>query len=333
MAWRLHKPTIDREREAANPPPLRDTLDESGANRLASSMLDGFETTGFAAASDFMKYLLFQLGKTEFPTTKDWIQTRRTESVERHSVRGYVQHACWNSDTLAALLEWHAHYLMDSAGDRLDTLVTEHNAGDINYINSDLEDTIDRCIAAVNACLAHESVVFRMERDSEHGFAARRIGSDLLRQQVIVPALRLLRDCKIIEPLQEYEAALTAWARGQRRDAVRQASHAVESTMKAILTDLGIPYKPSANPSALIKHIINDARIFPAEYENFWEQLSHGIQGVITVRSKTPGAGHGPGPAEEEIDNATAEYSISMAGANIVFLLSRWTDKKNSTNG
>ncbi|HXU70797.1 MAG TPA: abortive infection family protein [Polyangia bacterium] len=105
-----------------------------------------------------------------------------------------------------------------------------------------------------------------------------------------------------------------------------KSSHAVEATMKAILADIGQPAPPSAIPSKVIELVVA-AGILPAKYQQFWNDLSKGIQGVITVRNAAPGAGHGPAPGAPPPDDATGEYAVNMAGSNIVFLLRQWAAK------
>ena len=132
------------------------------------------------------------------------------------------------------------------------------------------------------------------------------------------------------EALSEYHDALIEWAQGKTDDAILHSSHAVESVMKFILKDMDITVKDTATPSALIFEITK-ANILPEPYKDFWDKLNQGIQGVITIRNKAPGAGHGPAPGARHPDKDLAEYAVNLAGSNILFLVRRWRDIKRSS--
>ena len=123
-----------------------------------------------------------------------------------------------------------------------------------------------------------------------------------------------------------YEAALRAWARGDAAEAIRDASHAFESTMKALLDRLGHP-APSATASQLINALADKANLLPAQYKDSWEGFVKVLKGVVTPRNKEAGVGHGSAPNAPPPNPETAEYAINLAGSSIVFLIRLWQSR------
>lgn len=305
---KLHKPTVVREAAAENPPVPRDRLDAASAMRLAMTIEQALEDDREMGPFTFCKYLAYQLGTGDaLPSPNGKMRISQPDVALRH----YVQRIAGDSHALACFLDWFAQYVQTACHSR---------QGREPWPDVRRKRAIDH----VNNCLRHEAVVFRIEPDKTHGFAIHRIGSEAMQQRVVAPALRLLRNSRMDDAIREYEEALVYWAKGEKDDAIRQASHALETTMKTILSRMGVPHRPDAKPKALIGHIVNDARLIPEKYATFWQNLLETIQGVITVRNAAPGAGHGPEPGAPDPDDATVEYAINMAGANILFLVERW---------
>lgn len=323
--WKPHKTTLQRKREAESPPPLRDTLDDPATGRFLTELATQLNTAraafsghGYEVSLDlFAFYLAKQHGTLGGLPGSEKV-------LSRHGGNGdvlgeHVFDAATNPDTLSDLLDYFGQYLWCE--------MRNFQRG-VQYYSPSVQATevaVGSAVNAINRVLAHDACIFRIVPDSTHGFAVNSIVSEAMRTEAIEPALRLLRDENFKVPLQEYELALVAFAKGERRDAVRQASHALESTIKQILTAAKLPYDEHAQPSKLIALLSSNA-LLPARYQNLWTNFEQMIQGVITVRNKEPGAGHGPGPDDDEPDTTTAEYAINMAAANILFMIKSWKD-------
>jgi len=233
------------------------------------------------------------------------------------ALQSYVFDISKDSIKIVRLLTWYAQYQLSEAAIRLEDDLELHAH---NWANA--------CIEAVNEVLRYDAMAYRLVEDSEDGYAVHKITSEAMVETAIQPALQLMRDRKMKEPLEEYEAALKHYARNETDDAVRQSSHAFESAMKFVLKDVKKSAPAHAKPSELIK-AVSDAGILPSSMQNNWNNFAEVLQGVITLRNKAPGAGHGPGPGEVPPDIETAEYAINTAGSNILYLARRWLAVRN----
>src|SRR5262249_24758027 len=150
------------------------------------------------------------------------------------------------------------------------------------------EVAVKDLVDAVNAMLKHDAIVFRIQPDDEHGYAVRRLPSEAMETHVIEPALTLLRENSISEALTHYEQALHHFARGgyDSVDAIVQASHAVESTMKEILRDrVGDDSCDAMNANRLIARI-QEIGLLPATYQAQWNHLAGLLQSAPTIRNR-----------------------------------------------
>lgn len=313
---RLYKPLPIREQQSANPPPLRETLDFPAANRSADVII---ETLGALfhdpelGATDFLQYLEHNYGNNKFEIAGE--RGFRNTALLKSHIRAQAQ----SSFKLHCFLDYFRDYVVSHYDIKNPRWPKERMADHPDGI------AILQGIRRLNKALEHDACVYRVNLEIVF-----RIGSEALQEHAISPALQLLRESGMAEALKEYNDALTEWAQGKADDAILHSSHAVESVMKYILKDLHIAVKENANPSILIEEIIK-AKILPESYKTFWNNLHQVLQGVITIRNKAPGAGHGPAPGAGQPEIDLAEYAVNLAGSNILFLIRRWRDIKGST--
>ncbi len=316
LMTRLYKPLPLREEEAANPPALRETLDFSAANRIANVITETLATLFHSATTgvdNFLQYLEHNYGDIKFEVAGE--RTHGNVDLLKAHIRSQAQ----SSFKLHCFLDYFRDYVVSYYEKNNPQWTREqmmhHPDGrtvlvGINRLNKSLEH--DACIYRINL-----EIVFK-------------IGSEALQEHAISPALQLLRESGMSEALKEYNDALVEWAQGKTDDAILHSSHAVESAMKFILKDMQITVKENANPSTLIDEITK-SKILPESYKDFWTKLNQGLQGVITIRNKAPGAGHGPAPGAHRPDDDLAEYAVNLAGSNILFLIRRWRSVKGSS--
>ena len=84
-----------------------------------------------------------------------------------------------------------------------------------------------------------------------------RLDSELLHDEVVRPALRLLRDPRFSGPEGEFLAAHAHYRAGEYKDCVTDALNAFESTMKAICDIKGWEYSKGARASDLLTCVTN----------------------------------------------------------------------------
>jgi HEPN domain-containing protein len=315
---RLYKPLPIREAEAANPPPLREILDFPAANRIANVIIETLDQLFCgteAGVHRFLTYLLHNYGT-------DTLNIEGEYSYGNVGLlKAHIRFQAKSSLTLCCFLD----YFRDFA---VSHLKARHPSWprNLDLMPQTLEGmALISGLTRLNESLEHDACVYRLDVNMVF-----KIGSEVLQKHAISPALQLLRESGMEEALGEYNDALVEWAQGRTDDAILHSSHAVESVMKFILKDMNIPIKDTATPSALILEITK-ANILPESYKDFWDKLNQGIQGVITIRNKAPGAGHGPAPGARPPDRDLAEYAVNLAGSNILFLIRRWRDIKRSS--
>lgn len=314
---RLYKPLPIREAEAANPPALRETLDFPAANRIANVIIETLNQLFYdteAGVDNFLVYLSHNYGTDKFDIAGE------SSYGNVALLRAHIRFQAQSSLTLHCFLDYFRDYVVSHLEYRHPSWPRNQNV-----MSQTLEGmAVLSGIARLNESLEHDACVYRLDLNMVF-----KIGSEVLQEHAISPALQLLRESGMEEALREYHDALVEWAQGKTDDAILHSSHAIESVMKFILKDMNIAVKDTATPSALILEITK-ANVLPESYKDFWEKLNQGIQGVITIRNKAPGAGHGPAPGARHPDKDLAEYAVNLAGSNILFLIRRWRDIKRS---
>jgi hypothetical protein len=141
-----------------------------------------------------------------------------------------------------------------------------------------------------------------------NGFAW--VGDTEVERELVEPAVAAINDSRfaggVRDEFQQARRELRHGTPNGRKQAVHEAGCAVESAMKVVLTERGLPFKENDSASVLIGHL-RTAGLLP----NYMEPT---INAVITPRNKA--AGHGGGvmavdPGEDE----AATVLASAAGA------------------
>lgn len=166
----------------------------------------------------------------------------------------------------------------------------------------------------INTAFLRNGVGYRFE-----GRELLKVSDELMHSQVVEPALRLLYAEGFEGPLDEYLRAHRHYRDGQPQDAVLDAHHAFESTLKTILPRLGVALTGEERPDQLIQAATT--MFVPKHLASSLKSLSAVVQGLTTLRNKTPGVGHGQGESTSDFLDATAAYALHLAGANIVFAI------------
>lgn len=149
--------------------------------------------------------------------------------------------------------------------------------------------------------------------------------SKYLHKEAIKQTISLLQSHSFKGPLEEFDKALSNYLEKDYKGAISEANKAYESTMKSILTKLGVVYNPSDTASALIKKFYDNDLIF-SHTESFTNNLNEILKGLPTIRNRQ--GGHGQGLDPQEVDKSYAEFALHLCGSFIVFLISRYEEKK-----
>lgn len=165
-------------------------------------------------------------------------------------------------------------------------------------------------IAEINRIFEVRTIHFRF---TERGTAEWH-GDPGAYEQVVAPALAVLDDPRLALARTEFQDGLAGLRRGDRvgvKNAIRDASNAVETAMKALLDESGSerPGKETADP---LWEALHDAGVVAAKTKD-----------VICAASRLRNSygGHGPDPSlGTPVPEGIAELSVHSAAAALIYL-------------
>lgn len=144
--------------------------------------------------------------------------------------------------------------------------------------------------------------------------------NELLHQEVIKPALKLLLEAGFEGAEQEFLEAFEHRRKGENKDAMADALKAFESTMKAICAGCSYPYNPEKNTAKDLIVILEKSGFYPTYMNSHISALRTTLEsGLPTLRNKK--AGHGQGETIVVVSDEFAEYALNLAATNIVLLV------------
>ena len=155
-----------------------------------------------------------------------------------------------------------------------------------------------------------------------------RIGSEILTNEVIIPANELLQDPLFISADQEYQKALRFRRNGDYAECILNANKAFESVLKIICKEMKY-YEPGQIKSESAGSYLNLLRInqfYPSYSEDHFKALCNTLEKGLTVLRNNTGS-HGTGPDTSKVDDVLADYALHLAATNIVFLVDLFKQK------
>ena len=217
----------------------------------------------------------------------------------------------------------------------LNLLSSEHNLIDhldlidlaFRYVENGLSGREDYNMRAHGATLSADDAIKELNfRLSEGGVGYQfaggqitRVDSQYLHSEVVVETLKLLNQSGFEGPEHEFREAHSHYRSGNLREAVSNAGHAFESTMKSICVAKKWEYERGARASDLLK-ILKTNGLFPNYLDNSFDQLLAVLKsGLPELRNNS--GGHGAGPEPLKVPQHVASYAIHLAATNIVFLV------------
>jgi hypothetical protein len=142
--------------------------------------------------------------------------------------------------------------------------------------------------------------------------------SDYVHQEVVVPAITLLKDENFIGPLKEFMNAHDHYRHGRYDNAIGEASNALESTIRTIFDKRRVPYEKQWTANKLIRTFF-DVGLVPNYLKSSFENLINTLQGLPTIRNNE--SGHGEGSEPRVVPRYLAEYALNAAAAAILFFI------------
>jgi hypothetical protein len=172
----------------------------------------------------------------------------------------------------------------------------------------------DAAIVEINARLQEAAVGYQyISKDII------RIDSLFVHNEIVVPALTLLRDQRFAAAEQEYRDAHEAYRHGKLEDCIVACGKAFESVLKVIAAKRSWLIKDTDPASRLIQAAVDAG--FLASYSQ--ASLNH-LKGLMesstpTVRNKQ--GGHGAGTTPRAVPNHLAAFQLHQTAAVIIFLV------------
>lgn len=151
--------------------------------------------------------------------------------------------------------------------------------------------------------------------------------NELLHQETIKPALKLLIETGFEGAEQEFLDAFEHRRKGENKDAILDALKSFESTMKAICDGMGYSYDPAKSTAKELITILENNGFYPAYMNNHMTSLRTSLEsGLPTMRNKN--VGHGQGATVVNVSDEFTEYALNLAATNIVLLTKIYATKK-----
>lgn len=145
-----------------------------------------------------------------------------------------------------------------------------------------------------------------------------RVDSELIHNEAVKPALRLLNTTEYAGAHEEFINAYDHYKAGNNKEALNDCLKAFESTMKAICDKRGWTYKPGDTAKILIDICFANGLI-PAFWQTQLASLRSLLESSIpTGRNKM--SGHGQGATPQTVPDYITAYMLHMTASTLVFL-------------
>lgn len=173
--------------------------------------------------------------------------------------------------------------------------------------------------------VADDALAELNDRFKEHGVGYQFVGNDLIRvdselihQEAVKPALRVLHQEGFEGAEQEFLKAYEHYRKGEAKEALNNALKAFESTMKTICDKNEWSYDPNATSKTLIDVCFNNGLVPP-----FWQSEIGALRTLLessvpTGRNKL--SGHGQGTKRTSVPDHVVAYVLHMTASVVLFL-------------
>lgn len=143
--------------------------------------------------------------------------------------------------------------------------------------------------------------------------------NEILHQEAVLPALRLLYEESFEGANAEYMRAHEHHRHGDQKECLNECLKAFESTMKTICKRRKWAFKDTDTASTLIDVCLKNG-LLPSFMQTHLGTIKSALESAIpTVRNKM--GGHGQGERAVDVPPYYAEYLLHETGATITFLV------------
>lgn len=189
--------------------------------------------------------------------------------------------------------------------------------------NYDSNKAVDKAITELNSRLRQHGLGYEFV-DGE----IIKIDNTIIHNEIIKPALRLIRDVAFLGAEQEIKKAFEYRRKSDNKNAILEAGKAFESIMKTICDRKGFLYDPNKDTAKKLIDILEKNGFFPVYMTAHLKTLVTLLEtGLPVLRNKN--AAHGQGSLVVSVPDELAEYALNLAASNIVFLVSIYINTKS----
>lgn len=142
-----------------------------------------------------------------------------------------------------------------------------------------------------------------------------RMDSEYSHEEIVKPALRILKGSKFAGPQQEFLQAHRHYRAGEYSQAITEAAKAFESTLKTVCDIKGWEYEKGARASDLLKRVRAEG-LWPDFLDASFDQLLATLNSGLPKVRNEQGA-HGQGAEVRIVPDYVAAYSLHLAAAKI----------------
>lgn len=186
---------------------------------------------------------------------------------------------------------------------------------EFNYLGRHhFDEAADEALAELNCRFREHGIGYQYEQGE-----LLRVDSQLVHQDVVKPAIRLLSDSQYSGAEQEFLAAHEHYRKGRAKEALNDALKSLESTLKTICKRRGWNVDPNATAKTLID-VVYQSGLIPSFWQSQWAGLRSILEnGVPTGRNRL--SGHGQGEVPVDVPDHLAGYVLHLTASAIVYLV------------
>jgi len=194
---------------------------------------------------------------------------------------------------------------------------------DVTLDESGVDESADQAIKELNQRFKDHAVGYQYAQGQ-----LIRLDSEFLHEEVVKPALALLRGASFKGPEEEFRTAHKHYRDGKHKETITAALNAFESTIKCICNKRKWKFSDRATAGQLIE-VIFEKELVPRSLESQFTSLRGVLaSGLPTVRNRTTPSAHGQGSQPVDVPEHMSAYALNLAASNIVFLVESYKAMK-----
>ena len=174
--------------------------------------------------------------------------------------------------------------------------------------------TVDDAVKELNGRFSEHRIGYQFESPK-----IVRVDSKFLHQEVVKPALQLLKAKNYAGANEEFREAHEHYRYRRYGEAVNECLKALESTLKVICKKRKWPFSADTATSKKLLEIVFEKGLVPGYLESKFTGLRTVLEsGVPTIRNRE--SGHGTGEEPRHVHQHLAAYVLHLTASAIVFI-------------